>query len=377
MRSPPALLPWLVAAVTVAGGGLVSCDDGERAGDAAPEVCHVDPADGEVAINAAIARCRDGSTILFPPGRQYRQAAKIELRDRQNVTIDGNGSTFTSTADGTTTQAVNPVWLVLRGRNITLKNMTAVGSFDLPGPRDLSKLQPPRFTEAAPGFGIYGADTVTLVDVKALRVWGDGVTTAPAHYADPGHVGADHFARNVLVDRMTVETTGRMCWGPTSGDNIVIQNSSCVDAWYGGLDAEVDNFAQPLTRHKYVNNTFNGYGNFGILVPVAGDAGYTRDIEIRGNTFVTGPDKPCSATIWVGAYPDSNPRLFEDVIVENNEIRSVAVAVWLDHVKRGAVRNNRIVRLPPPGAPTPVALCGFDDTIRVTNATDVAVGGGQ
>lgn len=379
MLTRRALWACVVLAALGLGSGLLFLDgDGERPSSRPPpHLCPVDPADGEVAINAAIAACPDGSTVRFPPNRRYTQAAKIEVRDRRNLVIDGNGSTFTSTADGTTTQTVNPVWLVLRGFAITLKNMTAVGSFDVPGPRDLSKLQPPRFTEAIPGFGIYGGDTVALIDVKALRVWGDGVTTAPAHYADAGHVGTDHFAKNVLVDRMAVETTGRMCWGPTSGDNIVIQNSSCADAWYGGLDAEADNFTQPVRRHKYLNNTFSGYGNFGILVPVAGDPTYSQEIEVRGNRFLTEPDKQCSATIWIGAYPDSNPRVFENVTVEGNEIRSAALGVWLDHVNGGAVRNNRFVRVPLPAPFTPMGLCGFDEPVRVTNASNVVVDGNQ
>ena len=336
------------------------------------KVCSINPANGD-AIAGAIADCPNGSTVRFPANGRYTEGGKIEIRDRQNLTIDGNGSTCTNTADGATTQAVNPVWLILRGRNITLRNMTAVGTFDVPGPRDLSKLQPPRFTEASPGFGIYGADTVRLLGVKAFRVWGDGVTTGPAHYADAGHVGNHDYTHNVLVDRMEVATVSRMCWGPTSGENIVIQSSSCKDAWYGGLDAEADHFAQPLRNHRYLNNTFDGYGNTGIFVPVAGDPGFSRDIEIRGNTFLTGPDKQCSSTIGVGGYADSNPRTFENVTVADNVIRFVAMGVWLDHVTGGVVQNNTMIRVEPPDDYTPHGWCGFDEPVRVTNGTDVVV----
>lgn len=368
--------PWLaLGAALVLLAGAVVLGRGLFVDDASPteRACRVDPPDGEAAISRAIGACPNGSTVRFPPNRQYTVGARIEIRDRRDLTIDGNGSAFTNTADGSDTQEVNPVWLVLRGHNITLQNMTAIGSFDVPGPRDLSKLQPPRFTEAAPGFGIYGADTVKLLDVKALRVWGDGVTTGPAHYADPHHVGDADFTKNVVVDRMSVETTGRMCWGPTSGENIVIQNSSCVDAWYGGLDAEADNFLQPVRAQKYLNNTFDGFGNFGIFIPVAGEPGYTRDIEIRGNRFLTEPDKECGATIGIGGYPDTNPRTFEDVVVEGNEIRFVAVGVWLDHVRTGSVTNNTLVRVPPPAAFTPAGWCGSDEPVRVTNSTGVVV----
>lgn len=369
-RAPVALVAAIVATLVAVGGVLLLNDDSRDS-----DVCPIEPGHGEAAISRAVASCPDGSTVRFPPDGRYTQAGAIEVRDRRNLTIDGNGSTFTSTADGEDTQAVNPVWLILRGHDITLRNMTVVGSFDIPGPRDLSKLQPPRFTEAAPGFGIYGADTVALLDVRAERVWGDGVTTGPAHYVDPDHVGTGDFTKNVIVDRMSVETTGRMCWGPTSGENIVIQNSSCVDAWYGGLDAEADNFTQPVRGHRYLNNVFDGYGNFGIFVPVAGDPGYSGDIEIRGNKFLTPPDKACNATIGIGGYADSNPRTFQGVTVEGNEIRFLAIGVWLDHVDGGSVRDNAMVRVPPPDGYSPLGWCGFDEPVRVTNGTGVAVDG--
>lgn len=353
---------------------LVSCRS-DASGGQREQVCGIAPSDGEAAISAAIAGCPDGSTVRFPPKAEYTQGARIEVRDRRDLTIDGNGSTFFSTADGASTQAVNPVWLILRGHGITLKNMTAIGSFDVPGPRDLTKLRPPRFTEAAPGFGIYGSDDVKLLDVSAIRVWGDGVTTGPAHYADPKHVGDTEFSRNIIIDRMSVQTTSRMCWAPTSGDNIVIKNSTCDDAWYGGLDAEADNFTQPLRGHKYLDNTFRGYGNFGIFVPVAGDPGYSSDIEIRGNRFLTGPDRECSPTIGVGAYPDTNQRTFGNVTVVGNEIPFMSIGVSLDHVEGGAVRNNTLVRLPPPNGYTPKGWCGIDEPVRVTNGSGVVVEG--
>lgn len=331
--------------------------------------CNVDPADGETAIMAAIEGCPDGSTVLFPAGRSYTVGRKIEVKDRRDLTIDGNGSTFTSTADGTTTQAVNGVWVLLRGSNVTLKNMTSVGSFDVPGPRSLAKLTAPRFTEAAMGYGLYGVDGARLVDVKALRVWGDGVTTGPDTYVDGST--AD-YTRNVHIERMHVETTGRHCWAPTSGENITIQDSVCKDAWYGGLDAELDDVAQPLRGHRYLRNTFDGYFMFGAIVPVIGNNGTTADIEIRGNRFLTPADNVCNPIIQVGAYPDTNPNVADNVVVADNDIVvTQGVTIILDHVRGGSITGNTINLEDTAGCnwPNPV------EPVKVTNSTNVTVSG--
>ncbi|HWI03914.1 MAG TPA: hypothetical protein VNT52_08840, partial [Acidimicrobiales bacterium] len=140
---------------------------------AARPTCEIDPGiDGEVAITAAIEGCRDGSTVLFPQGRRYTQANRILVKDRRDLVIDGNGSTFTTTFVGKT-NTINGNWLILRGYDITLKNMHSVGTFDYTGERSLGRISPdPDFSEANPNYGLYGVDTVHLIDVTAYGPWG-------------------------------------------------------------------------------------------------------------------------------------------------------------------------------------------------------------
>lgn len=370
-----AILVPLAAAILSRGGG------GRPSSGVAPAICAIDPADGEVAIAAAIAGCPNGSTIRFPAGRQYRQAHGIVLADRQDLTIDGNGSTFVNSSDGTVTKAVDGNWIVLRGRNITLKNFTAVGSFTAYQgmPRDLATIGTgdPAFTEAQMGIGLYGADTVHVEDVTLLNHWGDGVTTGPDEYVDGS---TPDYTRNVFLKRITVRTVGRMCFGPTSGTNIWIEDSTCTDAWYGGVDAEIDNPNQPLQGLHILRNTFEGFNHLGIFVPVAAGNVPTRDIEIRDNRFLTLPDKRCAAPIHVGAYPDSNPATFRNVVVAGNHLQHFGSGIVLDHVEGGIVKGNVLTRASLPG-PTPEGVCGtqFSEPIRVTNSVDVAVDsdGGQ
>jgi hypothetical protein len=327
----------------------------------------------EPELNAFIKGVPDGSTIKFPQNGCYKQNRRIEVKDKLNLVIDGNGSTFTTTSNGVVTKSVDANWLVLRGGNITIKNMTVRGDFTAyeGQPRKLATIGTgdPEFTEAQMGFGLYGTDTVYLTDVKAFNNWGDGVTTGPAHYADDLHHGDKTFTHNVFIKRMEVETVGRMCWGPTSGTNIWIEDSVCRDAWYGGIDAEMDGLDQPLSGHHYLRNTFDGFNHLGIFIPVAATNGSTRDIEIRGNKFLTYPDSGCSAPIHVGGYPDSNPAIFSNVIVEDNEMKTEGSIVVLDHVNGGSIQRNKMTGYREVGCAYPAK----PPLTKVTNSTGVTV----
>ncbi len=373
-RALPALFALAVAVAVAVGIGLLADDRSPSPEDGkggARTTCSIDPADGEVAITASIEGCPDGSVVRFPPNRQYNQANRILVKDRRNLVIDGNGSTFTTSFKGRANK-INGNWLVLRGYEITLMNMTSVGTFAYTGERSLARISPdPDFSEANPNYGLYGVDTVHLKNLKAYGAWGDGVTTGPDEYEDGS---SPDYTRNVFISNMQVEKVARMCWGPTSGINIWIRDSSCKDAWYGGLDAEIDNPEQPLQGLHIIGNRFEGVNHLGIFVPVAAANVATRDIEIRDNQFVTPNDQQCTASVHVGGYPDSNPSMFRNVVVIGNSVMHYGAGIVLDHVEHGLIEGNTLIRLQRDGF-TPVGLCGpgAADPIRVTNSVDVTV----
>lgn len=347
-------------------------------------VCNIAPSQGETAIMAAISACPNGSPgnrtiIRFPAGASYRQARKIQVQDRRHIDIDGNGSTFTTTSNGTVTKAIDGNFVILRGFDIRVRNLTVRGDFTAyeGQPRSLGTIGvgDPEFTEAQMGIGLYGVDTVYVEDVKAFNNWGDGLTTGPDEYVDGS---TRDYTQNVYVKRMEVETVGRMCWGPTSGNNIWIEDSICRDAWYGGLDAEADSVEQPLRGHHYLRNTFDGFNHFGILIPVLTDN--SGDYEIRDNRFLTANDVPSYPVILVGMYP-SNPRVATGVNVTGNSVKSYCNGIVFDHVQGGTIQNNTLTRvyksLPDgSGTYTPTGICGagYTDPIKVTNSTNVVVG---
>jgi hypothetical protein len=325
---------------------------------------------------AALASCPNGTadapvTIRFPPNVTYNLTDTITARDRVHVIIDGNGSTFWSSYPNERT--AHPVWRLFKARNVMMKNLTARGAFVPNGPRSLETVNN-HFgaCEFSPGVALYGGRSVTLMDIKAENNCGDGFGAYNSGYYD--HTQPAEATADIHWIRLEAKTTARMCFAPTQVDGFWLEDSSCHDAWYSGLDAETDARTDPARNIHILRNTFSGYNHSGIDVPVAGEGGTTADIEIRGNRLLTGPDKVCNHSIQVGAYP-ANPSMFTNIVTEDNEITALAGAIIYDHVDGGSVRNNRIRRLPTPGPPgtTVIGWCGYDEQIRVTNSRDVVV----
>jgi hypothetical protein len=369
------LLVLVVLVVVATAVAVLRMADDEDGGRTASSVCNIAPADSDEAVNVAIASCPDGSTVRFPAGATYHQDASIVVRDRSNLVIDGNGSTFKSSAPNNKLQSV-PNWRLFKARNVTLKNMTAVGNFFPTGPRSLATVNDEFGTcEFNGGFLVNGGEGVWLTDLKAHNVCGDGFGTHRSEFFDQGV--PNEMPKNIHMIRVEAKTTARMCFGPTQVDGLWIEDSLCQDAWYAGFDAESDGRDDPVKDIHLLRTTFDGYNHAGIFVPVPGLPGSTRDIEIRGNRLLTGPDKVCNQSIQVGGYPDipaeEVTRVFENVVTEDNEVTALTRAIVYDHVVGGAIRNNRIRELLPPPGFTVFGHCGEDRQVIVTNSSHVVV----
>ena len=260
------------------------------------------------------------------------------------MTIEGNGATFRSSAENDGHRLANPNWLILRGRNVRIRNMKIVGNFHLSGERSL-----PRVNEASKGgdagatpnagIGIYGGDGVHVSDIDISDVFGDGVLTGVSEYVDP--TMPSQTPRNVRVQRVDARKTARHCFSPNQVVGFWLEDSTGSDCWYGALDAELDDVRQKLQDVHVINNTFSDFNLFGIIVPVAGDGDSTRDIEVRGNRFLTAPDQPCNPLVEVGIYP-TNPNRFKNVVVEGNSLKAHGAAIAFLHVDGGRIRGNEI-----------------------------------
>ncbi|HEX6391777.1 MAG TPA: hypothetical protein VFZ89_20085 [Solirubrobacteraceae bacterium] len=328
--------------------------------------------DVAAALSRFITGVPDGTTVRFPSGGCYAQANRIEVRDKTGLTIDGNGSTFRSSAENTGQREANPNWLLLRGRDLVITDMKVVGNFHLKGKRSQQRVnqaasegEAGATSQPNAGIGIYGGAGITVRDVDIRDVFGDGVLTGVSEYVDASV--PSQTPRDVHVERVTATKTARHCFSPNQVVGFWLEDSVGTDCWYGALDAELDEPEQKLQGLHVLDNTFADFNMFGIIVPVAGDGDNTRKIDIRGNRFLTAPDQPCNTVIEIGAYP-MNPNTIEDVVVADNAMKAHGVGIALDHVRGGRVEDNRIEyaergcqrpRVPP--------------AVRLTNSSGVTV----
>ena len=379
MRRKPVLLAAGVLTLVVAALLVVRLTGGEAP---PPADAHAVPAsiasdcsrEVHAELSAFFARVPDGATVRFPSGGCYGQGDSIEVRDKARLTIDGNGSTFRSSFENTATRGAHPNWLILRGRDVRITDMKIVGNFKLTGVRSQQRVnqaasegEAGATSQPNAGIGIYGGDGVRVTDLAIHGVFGDGVLTGVTEYVDPDH--PSETPRDVHVERVTSTKTARHCFSPNQVIGFWLEDSVGRDCWYGALDAELDAPTQKLQDVHLLRNTFSHFNMLGIFVPVAGDGANTRDIEIRGNRFLTPPDQPCNTIIEVGVYP-KNPRMFRHVVVEDNEMHTGAIAVSFDHVADGSIKGNRVTYKDIGCEKTP------DDTpfVRVTNSQRVKVG---
>jgi hypothetical protein len=298
----------------------------------------------QLELSRFIATVPAGTRVRFPKDGCYAQDGRIEVRDGRDLTIDGNGSTFRSSAPNSGL-AVKPNWLILRGRGVRLTDMKIVGNFRPAGARSPKRVADETVAGVGNqfnmGVGIYGGDGNHVTDMTIDDVFGDGVTAAVAHYLDGPPGQPLDSPRNVHIERVKVTRTARHCFSPSQAVGFWLEDSEANDCWYGGFDAELDDVKQKLQGIHVLRNTFSGFSLFGIVVPVAGDADNTRDIEIRDNRFETTADAPCNTIIEVGIYP-TNPNTIKHVVVAGNTLKAHGVGIALDHVEGGSIRDNRI-----------------------------------
>jgi hypothetical protein len=314
----------------------------------------------------------DGTTIEFPPGGCYAQDDSIMVREKRDLTIDANGSSFQSSAPNSGARIAGN-WLVLRGTNVRLTEMRIVGNFDLGGARSPQRVADatigPLPNQFNMGVGIYGGSGIHISDTTIEHVFGDGVTIAFAQYLDDSLPNPLDTPSDVHIERVQVTTAARHCVSPSQGDGVWLEDSTLTDCWYGGFDGELDDPAQTLRNLHILRNTFDGFFMFGVAVPVAGFAANTEHVEIRDNTFTSGPDNRCNTTIEIGSYP-TNPNTIKDVVVTGNTLgpRS-GLGVRFDHVEGGAITGNAGTAYVEGGCrrpgPTPFA--------QLTNSTGVTV----
>ncbi|HUP26180.1 MAG TPA: dockerin type I domain-containing protein [Candidatus Limnocylindrales bacterium] len=308
----------------------------------------------QVEITDFIKTVPDGSTIQFPVNGCYAQNDYVEVMQRSNLVIDGAGSVFKNSAvNDPNTRAWHGNWIIAKARNVTIRNVTTEGNFKSAGPRQF-----PAGNQFNHGIFVKGGDGTNIEDITVRDVWGDGVSTARGD-ALTDNVLQGEIPRNIHIQRLKISRTARMCVGITEGVGVWLEDSSCTNIFYGGVDAEIDVAGQSIKDLHVLRNSFDGVYVSAISVPQKGTTGSVDGIEIRGNQILSPPDTCFPAimmTYTEGPFAYDPSQTMANVVTEDNDIHTLGDGIRYRDVSSGSVRNNRVTRTVTPG------WCGSPDT---------------
>lgn len=89
--------------------------------------------DATAALNGFLSSVPDGSTVEFPTHGCYDQSSTIRVVDRHNLTIHGNGASFSKRSPSvpceSSTNPGAPQWRLQGGSNVTMDNMVINGVY--------------------------------------------------------------------------------------------------------------------------------------------------------------------------------------------------------------------------------------------------------
>jgi hypothetical protein len=266
-----------------------------------PDDCSV-PVENEVV--AWLATVPDGSTAQFGAGRCYGQDGTITLQNRSSLVIDGQGSEFRALTPGGSHRAN---WRFVGGANLTVRNLAVRGS-NPQGAYDPT-------IEWQHGFSVEGVQGMTLSNVQAREVHGDGI--------DIWRTGGTHTcgqdatsARNILISQATLEKIGRQGVAVVDAEHVTLQDSTIGPVAWASVDLETDDACE-LARHVTIARNSLGSNGWGVIVnggfgadPQVGDVSVTDNVQTAPtiDTGILTPD-PCRAPVRIlspdAVYRDS------------------------------------------------------------------------
>lgn len=231
-----------VALVTSAGWATVNRAAAEDVYDAPSSIVSDCTVDVTAGLQAWLGTVPDGSTARLALGGCYQTEGPILLRDRVDLTVDGNGATIQAFTDGTTAPIPDPyfshLWprkrtrfTVLRGSGVTIRNVTLRGGNPYAGTGDLAYNAA---FEAQHGVEFVDHTGGAFVDSQVFDVWGD---FAYMSGVDQVTISGNTFARN---GRQGVAiASGTNIW--VTDNNMDLMRRATFDLEANVDDAVIDN----------------------------------------------------------------------------------------------------------------------------------------
>ena len=277
-----------------------------------------------------LATVPDGATARFKHNGCYGQDKTIELEDRTDLTIHGNGSTFKALTRGSPNR---DNWRIEGGRGITLTDMTVCGANPHAG---IHKDAYDGSVEWQHGFRFAGTVDGTLDNVRVFDVYGDFVEAMwdwrhPDVYAAP-------MARNIVVRDSHFARAGRMGMGLTGVDGFLLTNSYVGDVNMAAVDLELDVDTHLGRNISIINNVFGPHRFAMFANGGVGSAPNVGNVVISGNRM-TGPLVSCESPVYVGP-PEGDIR--SGWVIEDNHFLTLSEAVSATRVRDMVVRGNQV-----------------------------------
>lgn len=326
------------------------------------------PVEGE--IMAYLASVANGATVTFPAQGCYALENTILVADRENITIDGNGSTFAKHSPTDKARASNANWRIAGGNGVTIRNMVVRGSYE-PPPRGT----PGQGLATDHGVSLWGSVRTSVRDVEVTNVDGECLT------ADSDiRKGTDYRfnppSRDITVERLRCTHAGRQGVAATAVDGFTLSNSTIDNAQQNGVDIEIDAPGQLARNVRIVDNTI-GHTYFSAIAVPLGDSPEVGNIEIKRNRMATAPDT-CYPAIFVG---DARFQL-RDIVITDNTLLTIGDGIRLTKVDTAQVARNLIRKTNPENTachnqnfqpPANVAVRLFDSTVALEGNTVVGL----
>jgi len=313
-------------------------------------------------LNTLLTTIPDGATVELAPSACYRLDQTLFIRDRRNLTMNGNGATFkriSSTPQAMLYPKSNPHFAVQNGSGLTLQDFRIEGLNTVNVSHPWA-LDPSGFGS---GFGnkafesgiiLTGTSRITITNVKIDAVFGDGITV--------GSERAPTCTSDVTIGSVSIDRNGRQGIAVVCATGVVIDRVEVLHSHGAAIDLE-PNGADAHVQHVEISNSyFNAriiniasYGTFDI-----------SDVSVHDNTL--GGWSPAYPWLCV-CGPSSSHR--HDWSVQNNKTlrgasnRSTVVFSNVKNVRFSGNTSNSLGREPAAS----VELTNVVGAIQITDNT--------
>jgi hypothetical protein len=234
-------------------------------------------------LNAYLASRPVGAVVRFPAGARYRVEGVIQLIEKTNLTIEGNGALIFATTDGSKVippEDLKHLWPRQRshleiygGSNIVIRDLAVRGANPNAGSADGAYVEA---LEGQHGFDIRGVNGLLLEGVTATDTYGDLLYISGI----PG----TGWSRNVTVRDSHFERSGRQGIAITGGENVAILDTYIGEIGRTAIDLEPATAGGGARFVRFEGNTFGACRH--LLMNSGGVGPNVENISFIGNRLV-------------------------------------------------------------------------------------------